>query len=412
MADDTGSMLNALVKVEREELAQYCADISVDGTIAQTVSLTLRKGQTLWVSRGSLLAYTVGIFWYEVGYFLPLVVLAYSGWFARRRLASVAWFALPAGLYAASRLTLGFGLGAAEASLHQFGLSSLFRMPQNLFDLAHHYAGRYMIRSTLYGLAQWWAMDRAWLAVAVAADALLLWLLARWVGRLWPAPQERRIGWLGLALFAGFVLPILLNERVGVGGRHLALPSVGLALWLVVLLGRLQARAWRPALVAALAAGLLVSQGNAWAQVVACRINGAVYGVLRERRDELRAAHRLIIDTRSFADRIPHTWVVRPFNVLNTYYGAQAFEEWGLRSMALLATGGMAGSIEIATESPRATADGQLEFAISEASGYRSVGVRRKAVPREGTVVIDYTAVYGDGFDQGRPGTAPGGRAG
>ena len=62
MADDD-SMLTALVKVERDELAKYCADISVDGVIAQSVHLTLRKGQTLWVSRGSLLAYTEGIDW-------------------------------------------------------------------------------------------------------------------------------------------------------------------------------------------------------------------------------------------------------------------------------------------------------------------------------------------------------------
>lgn len=58
-----GSVLTALENLEREELAQYCESISIDGAIAQSVTLTLRRGQTLWASRGSLLAYTPDIDW-------------------------------------------------------------------------------------------------------------------------------------------------------------------------------------------------------------------------------------------------------------------------------------------------------------------------------------------------------------
>ena len=54
--------LSALLALDEEELAQYCADIEIDGVIAQVVRLTLSKGQSLWVSRGGLLAYQ-GIDW-------------------------------------------------------------------------------------------------------------------------------------------------------------------------------------------------------------------------------------------------------------------------------------------------------------------------------------------------------------
>lgn len=61
--DGTESVLNALIALEEQELARYCESIKVEGVIAQTVDLTLRKGQTLWVSRGSLMAYSTGIDW-------------------------------------------------------------------------------------------------------------------------------------------------------------------------------------------------------------------------------------------------------------------------------------------------------------------------------------------------------------
>jgi uncharacterized protein (AIM24 family) len=58
----TSDALDALLALETDELANYCADIAIDGVIAQVLKLRLNKGQTLWVSRGGLLAYQ-GIEW-------------------------------------------------------------------------------------------------------------------------------------------------------------------------------------------------------------------------------------------------------------------------------------------------------------------------------------------------------------
>ncbi len=59
----SGSVMEAFQTLEREELSRYCRSISVDGVIAQTVSVELEQGQTLWCARGSLLAYDAGIDW-------------------------------------------------------------------------------------------------------------------------------------------------------------------------------------------------------------------------------------------------------------------------------------------------------------------------------------------------------------
>jgi uncharacterized protein (AIM24 family) len=54
--------LDALLTLEEAELGTYCRAISVDGVIAQVLRLTLDQGQSLWVSRGGLLAYD-GVDW-------------------------------------------------------------------------------------------------------------------------------------------------------------------------------------------------------------------------------------------------------------------------------------------------------------------------------------------------------------
>ena len=59
-ADDA---LRALQTLETEALAQYCQRIEVRGEIAQVLELTLRRGQGLWASRGSLMAYSPGVQW-------------------------------------------------------------------------------------------------------------------------------------------------------------------------------------------------------------------------------------------------------------------------------------------------------------------------------------------------------------
>jgi uncharacterized protein (AIM24 family) len=62
MAEKPESVLNELVSLDAR-LDEYCESVSVEGVIAQSARLQLKRGQSLWVSRGGLLAYTEGIDW-------------------------------------------------------------------------------------------------------------------------------------------------------------------------------------------------------------------------------------------------------------------------------------------------------------------------------------------------------------
>lgn len=55
--------LTALQTLETAELANYVESIEIQGTIAQFANLRLKKGQGMWCSRGSLLAYDDSVRW-------------------------------------------------------------------------------------------------------------------------------------------------------------------------------------------------------------------------------------------------------------------------------------------------------------------------------------------------------------
>ncbi|MCO4771256.1 MAG: AIM24 family protein [Deltaproteobacteria bacterium] len=55
--------LTALKQLETEELKDYVDGISVDGTIAQFVTLQLKRDQVIWASRGSLMSYNDKVDW-------------------------------------------------------------------------------------------------------------------------------------------------------------------------------------------------------------------------------------------------------------------------------------------------------------------------------------------------------------
>jgi len=62
MDEKQGSVLDALMSLEGQ-LGEYCESAQVEGMIAQSARLKLKLRQSMWVSRGGLLAYSEGVDW-------------------------------------------------------------------------------------------------------------------------------------------------------------------------------------------------------------------------------------------------------------------------------------------------------------------------------------------------------------
>jgi len=191
-------------------------------------------------------------------------------------------------------------------------------------DVLHWFAGRYLVRTVAYGLYNFCHIDKGWLAILVLLDLVLLIVVAR-VVRTVARDLSRDAAYLtrvGLVMFPVSLLPILLGGE-GVAGRHLILPMLAIIIVVAIRFPRLGMAArqtWATLLLVIL---LPVAQGTAWLQMVSCRITGSLFSTLTEGHSKLKISKDVVVDSRSFADAIPYTWVNNPNNILNTYYGAK-----------------------------------------------------------------------------------------
>jgi hypothetical protein len=346
----------------------------------------------------SLVLYIVGLFWYESGFFMPVAMAAYCYLYEKKNgMKYISGFVIFSVFYATYRLTGIFGLVPTDNIPRHIRLSVI---PLNILDMFHSYAGRYMIRSVLYGFYNYVFIEQPWLIVISIANIVLWAFLASLFKKNEMTKIDGRSLVFALVLLTLFLVPNLLNDSGGISGRALLLPSIGVAIVSVWLLGK-TGNLWRRVLMVFIIAAMIISQGNAWAQVVACRLNAAVYETMKEKKAEIVKADNVVIDTRSFADSIPFTWINRDFNVLNIYYGAQAFEVRGLSSMIRLVTGDYKKQIYTATERP-SLSGGILRVVVSRQTGYRSVAKEAVDLPAAGAFVIDYRMVFGDNFNNGK----------
>lgn len=339
----------------------------------------------------SWLCYTIGLWSYEAGALLPIglaIVCAVQG--RSRSMWLLGHFAL-AMLYGAFTFASYLPWGVAKGRAVGFGAGRLLR-------LVHHYAGFYLAQTTVYGLWNFVQLPWVWLSVLIIVDAVILW----WI---WSAaadeaamqlPRHALVAALVLGVF--FLMPVLLQPGTDLAGRHLLLPSIPVCMFLIAGLRKLRRR--KEIAVAFGALGLIVAEGTAWTQVVASRLNGAVYRTLQEQKTTLSASDHLVFDLASFRERIAHTWVPREFEYVNTYFGAQAFAEWGLESMVWLAAGRADPQVHFAVTSPVVEND-RLHFVAGRFTGSRALQKTPASLPREGTFVLDFTTVFGDSFRSG-----------
>ena len=70
--------------------------------------------------------------------------------------------------------------------------------------------------------------------------------------------------------------------------------------------------------------------------MLSLRLTSSVYNYLEVNQKTLNNYDNIVIDTNDFSKNIKFTLIKNKYNVLNTYYGAQTFEDWGLDAMVNL----------------------------------------------------------------------------
>lgn len=352
--------------------------------------LFVQGGQRRWLL-GSLVLYGLGTFGYEAGFLLPLVLWIYTLLFAKEKGVYLRFFVVPVALWLYWRLNL---LGLLSNTPGSVDFIQFNQIAGNAFGaLSNLYLGRQMAKTFIYGFCRFFTVESPWMWVILLADAVFIGGLLRWFRRpSFPAFPGCLLV-LFAAIFIAFALPACLSS--GVFMRHTVLPSIGLVPLMLALLRLLpvrQPRLWMLLLVP----WLMACQGNAWNQVVACRINRALKETLVERREAVLRADRVLIDQYSFAKNIPFTWVNDPNNQLDTYWGVEALVEKSIPVLVHHAVGRPKETIVARNPLERKGED--WLFNRYNQDLYRQQEI---TAPVQGSFVVDYSMVYPRGFLNG-----------
>ena len=352
----------------------------------------------------SISFYSVAIFWYEVGFFIPVAMFAYYSLLKENRKPFIETFKIFSPFlfvmifYSVYRISGGFGATEMLAG-RQIAISTI---PQGIIDVFHNFFGRYFIRNILYGLYKFPDLPLPWLMISTCLNLISTFFIyiifqKKELFKL----SRKEINFLAILFFV-VIIPNLLGGAVG--GRNIIIACIPFVIFIYLLLNLLGKKTVPYIFSFLFLVSLFICQGNAWNQVMASRINGSVYEYLKENKQAMLTSDIIIIDTNSFAENIDYTMVNREFNTLNTYYGAQAFESWGLISMVRLVLKDLADDKEviISVETPELSETGNLIVVTDEVDSYRSVKKIPKEVNAENPFLVNFNKVFPQGFNNGK----------
>lgn len=278
----------------------------------------------------SYLTYFISIFWYEIGFFLPLIIFFvnfkdYKNFnlsiFAdfKKKFYVIFPFLLIIFTYAVLRTTSLFGY-ALNTTSHSIILNPL---PGTL-ELFHHYFGRYLIKNIVYSLFQLQFITYIYLFIFLSFNLLTVYLISKHYKNI-DIKKKYLIFFILIFIFS--IVPILLNGQAG--GRNLLLANISVSYFIFLIFNFLKKYYYNSFTILILIL-LFISQGTSWSQTVASRIQNAIFNAIIENEHLISEKKYIIFDTFSLKKNIKHSLVNNDYNLINTYYGSQVWESWGM----------------------------------------------------------------------------------
>ena len=355
----------------------------------------------------SLILYLIGLLTYEVGAFLPLVMLLHSLLFKKPNRRIVLWYILPAVIGLLWRFTGALGFAVDSAWVHTPELDFVTR---NILKLVNELVGWSQIRNIIYGITAFVRMPVSYGLTYVIFDALFLCIVLKAI--LAGLTRGRRCVselWLSVGIMTIIFGPFLFH---GISSRHTVFISIGVVLAAIHFIKSLSERNIRITLALLIFLGLIVSQGNAWNQVMASRIQNDMFQYFKNNHIHMSNKNRIVIDTFSFSKNVPNNvsvvWEIDKFLEkyrlseslpLGQYYGARLFQSWGLRAIPTKIFGLSNVQVILTTSEIKKQGD-QLWM-----RRWGSERIDKKdyfSIPVDGTVIVDFDKVYPNGWPADR----------
>tara|TARA_B100000963_G_scaffold343408_1_gene345200 strand:+ start:6944 stop:8365 length:1422 start_codon:yes stop_codon:yes gene_type:complete len=343
----------------------------------------------------SFVSYSFAIFWYEIGYLLPIVFFIYFvfnlKFFKLKKIINIFLpFALIIMFALTYRLTNAFGFSEAiiVRSINFFSLIGFV-------DVFNILIGRSFLKNLIYGLFSFYNYSLMVTTVLVILNFFFVIYLYKLIND--DIYKLKLYKFNNLVFFISLLIITLIpNILVGsIGGRNLIIPLISIVYLVYLILISIKIN-FKIIMILFLIA-MIVNQGNNFSQVIASKINHSINEAIHENNENIIESENIVFDIQSLKNNIPYTLVNNKLNNFNYYFGAQVFEDWGLHAMLRRYSDFSDQNIYIASSEIKVS-NQNLNFLVTNITGYNQGIFEIKNIPMHNTFIIDYDTIYPNGF--------------
>ena len=144
---------------------------------------------------------------------------------------------------------------------------------------------------------------------------------------------------------------------------------------------------------------LIISQGNAISQAIASRIHNTILLSIENNSSQKKNIRTIIFDPSSLSQHINHSFFSTDYNLINTYYGAQVWETWGLNSYFNTKFESL--EFIIVNDVPKLD---ENKYLISKLNMIKKETLKSELIEisKDGVQILNFDNIYSTGFDYGK----------
>lgn len=347
------------------------------------------KKKTYYIS--SVIIYLFCTFWYEIGFFIPLIIFFYNFnlnlKFIKTKLTILAPFMIIMFFYLSIRLTNFYGLSISDSSYNVN-----FSFLNGSLDIFNHLFGRYAIKNILYGFYQFINANPIYIFIFILSNFLVFVFLYKYLNF---EKIEKYYFLFFTFLFLLSVLPILINGESG--GRNFIIASVSISYFIFIIIQFIN---YIPKMlfIMFISIMLIISQGNAWSQVVASRIHNTILESFDKNITLNNNYDHYVFNPISLSNNINYSFFKTDYNLINNYYGFQVWETWGIKGYF---NNKFNRNIIIINKEPKYY-DTYLELSSLKNIEKGNIKDFTIKLPKEKTFIFDYQSIFDKGYNYGK----------
>ena len=267
-----------------------------------------------------------------------------------------------------------------------------FSLLDSFLDIFNHLFGRYAIKNILYGFYQFVNLPIILLLLFITINIIISFLIFKKVKF---KNIKFKYNSFFLLLFIFSLIPIILNGESG--GRNHIISSISISYFIYLFINFFNSKS-KFILTFIIAFLLIVAQGNSWSQVISSRIQLSIFDTIEKEVKINNSKDNIIFYPTSLVDNINHSFVSNEYNLLNTYYGAQVWEIWGLNGY--LNKKNINKNFFIIKDDPIITNNIIEVNKITSIDNYEVKTVSHK-LNKDNFIIINFDKIYNSGFKYG-----------